>query len=359
MPELKLTAAAAYDLLPEPVACCRKGKIFYRNPAFAAAFPALGEGKLLPAEWRGEEPPCTGVTPGWRLLCWSWGESVIVRLTPLERTAVLPEHCMSLLSQRVRQPLTVLTFAQERVERQCGLFLQQGCEEPFSVMNRARLQLLRLCRELELTDGAEEPFDFSPTLVDLDGLCRDTVRELEAPLEQVGATVTYTGCDENLYADCDDLLVQTLICHLVSNAVQHADGPAHMELHLDKRRDMALVTLLDDGPGMDTAALSGAFTAPPGAVPMDTLGLGLMACRRIALLHQGSLMLSNRPGGRGLKATFSLPLCPMGSTQALRSDPRFVDNSGGVPLVLRELSGILPERCYAKLSDVAPPAKKE
>ena len=348
MPELKLTAAGAFDLVPEPVACCRKGRIIYRNPAFSAAFPQVGE--KVPAHWQWTELPCAGAINGWKLLCWSWEDAVVLRLTPVEKNTVLPDHCLALLSQRVRYPLTAITFAQELVERQCGLFLQQGCEEQFAALTRARMQLLRLCRELELTDGEEEPFDYAPALVDLDGLCRDTVRELEGVLEQTGSTLTYFGSQENLYAECDDLLVQTLICHLVSNALQHSGGSAHLELHLDKRRDVALVTLLDDGPGIQAQALSGLFSAPAGVEGIRGLGLGLVVCRRIALLHQGSLMLSNRPGGHGIKATFSLPICAPGSTQTLHSQKRFVDSSGGVPLVLRELSVVLPEKCYRKLN---------
>lgn len=349
MSELNLSAAAAFHMTPEPVVCCRKQRIVYRNPAFAGSFPQLREGDLLPEDWGCTAPPCSGVIPGWSLLGWAWEEGMILRLNRLSPPSPLPERWLSLLSQRLRQPLASMAMAQDITEAQLSPFLQKGCEEGFSRLTKARMQLMRLCRELELVDSQESPFDFSPQVADLDGLCRDTVAQLEAVLKLSGTSLIYRGSSQNLFACCDDLLVQTLICHLVSNSVKQQPAGAHLELHLDQRGKMAHISLLDDGPGMTPRQIASLFAPSQEEIPEDSvlnhLGLGLMVCRRIALLHQGGLLLSSRPGGQGLIATFSLPLFDPGSTESLQSERR-LDASGGVPLVLRELSVILPEQCY-------------
>ena len=168
-------------------------------------------------------------------------------------------------------------------------------------------------------------------------------------MEAAGCSLVFTDWKESLCTQCDDDLVLILIYHLVSNALRAAGKGGHLELRLERRGRRAFISLLDDGPGMTAEQLADAFAPDRGgdtlAEARQGLGLGLTVCRNIARLHEGALLLANREE-RGLCATFSVPLCRPSSAPQINS-PRRINSTNGVPLVLRELSDVLPERCFS------------
>jgi len=96
--------------------------------------------------------------------------------------------------------------------------------------------------------------------------------------------------------------------NLIDNAFKYGQG-AHIQV-----QDTALrlnITVKDEGPGIAPAELS-KVTEPYYRVDSarsqqgDGVGLGLSIVRDIARMHDGELLLANRPQG-GLAATLSLP----------------------------------------------------
>lgn len=357
MPDLNLPIGAAFDMVPEPVVYLKDNCIIYSNPAFRSAIPLPEGSSALPEAWAeaASAPGSAGELDWegqrWSVLSWSWGGGVLLRLSRVEDTALLPNRRLPLLTQRMRLPLSSLTLAEEALERAITPFQEKETESSFSQLNKARLRLIRLTRTLELAalPEGEAPFDFDPQIVDLNGLCHTAQRELEGLLRFTGCTLTLHDWEGSLYAKCDDQLVLILIYHLISNAMRAAGQQGNLELRLERRGNMAHISVSDDGPGMTPKQLSAAFAPQQGGDSLEDamqgLGLGLTACSRIARLHKGTLLLSNRQPS-GLRATFSLPLCQPGQSSELHS-PRHVDSSNGVPLVLRELSDVLPERCFS------------
>ncbi|WP_140413475.1 ATP-binding protein [Pandoraea sp. PE-S2T-3] len=117
--------------------------------------------------------------------------------------------------------------------------------------------------------------------------------------------------------------------NLVDNAVRHAGG-CRLSANLSPQGTHLEIVVDDRGPGIPEAELAAAVepfvrtgaarhdtpsadaaTLAPGMqeIPegVDGVGLGLAIARTIAQAHDGTLMLSNRPGG-GLRAVLSLPI---------------------------------------------------
>ncbi|HSC28957.1 MAG TPA: ATP-binding protein [Vicinamibacterales bacterium] len=110
--------------------------------------------------------------------------------------------------------------------------------------------------------------------------------------------------DVEIFADPDQL--EQLLINLVRNAVDatiETGGGVWIDW---QRADGAVqVTVEDEGPGLpDTSNLFVPFftTKPAGS------GIGLALSRQIAEAHGGSLVLENRRGARGCRATLKLPL---------------------------------------------------
>ncbi len=132
--------------------------------------------------------------------------------------------------------------------------------------------------------------------VDLNGVVDDALRLVGHRLDQV-----------EIERDYDDLPpirahpgeLGQVVGNLVINAVEALDGPGTITIRTLQDADEVVVTVTDDGPGIDPAMLarleSPGFTTKQGTVRYG-LGLGLGIVRRIIEAHGGRFELRSRPG---------------------------------------------------------------
>lgn len=114
------------------------------------------------------------------------------------------------------------------------------------------------------------------------------------------------GGDLVIRADADQL--EQLLINLVRNAVDAVlPGGGQVRIRWLRRGGDLELLVEDDGPGIgETKNLFVPFfTTKPGGT-----GIGLVLSRQIAEGHGGTLVLENRPGGRGARARLTLPVDP-------------------------------------------------
>jgi signal transduction histidine kinase len=122
------------------------------------------------------------------------------------------------------------------------------------------------------------------------------------------ATVEIAG--DFAWVDADDVLLRQAVSNLFRNSVEAcaAKGVAPavcVHGHIDADRRAVVVTVADDGPGIDDRALPRLFqpffTTRPGGT-----GLGLAIVQKIIVSHNGSVTAANRREG-GAVFTVTLP----------------------------------------------------
>ena len=136
-------------------------------------------------------------------------------------------------------------------------------------------------REIELAALVQRVVDLEPRL---------QVKILSSPTTRIHA---------------DAAQLEQLLINLVHNAVDAAlETDGGVVIGWREKIDSVEIFVQDEGPGiMNPANLFVPFftTKPDGS------GIGLPLSRQIAEAHDGSLMLMNRPGGKGAEALLRLP----------------------------------------------------
>lgn len=110
----------------------------------------------------------------------------------------------------------------------------------------------------------------------------------------------------------DTVSIQQVVSNLVRNAAEAMDGhPGTVHVTLATDADgSAIVSVSDDGPGINPAMVDGLFDVFSGSSKSDGLGVGLAICRTIISAHGGWISATNRAEG-GAVFTFSLPPRPL------------------------------------------------
>ena len=138
--------------------------------------------------------------------------------------------------------------------------------------------------------------------------CQFDVRDR---LLAAGGQLDWGPLPESICGDANQL--RQVIVLLVDNAlIHHGPGTPHIKIEVLSTAAGWLVTVADDGQGMDAADAERIF-APFQRLDRRTessaAGMGLTICQRIVEHHGGELTVQSSPGA-GARFSFSLPLQP-------------------------------------------------
>lgn len=144
------------------------------------------------------------------------------------------------------------------------------------------------------------------------------------------------GGPDTLQAELDREMVERILINLLANAFRHvADGGA-VAVDLRQEADRAVVTVMDDGPGVPAAERELIFERfRQGRGRPGGTGLGLAIVREFCTLQGGDVSVSEAPGG-GALFTVRLPLsAPAGvevaPTADTAADPNLYPRPGDHP----------------------------
>lgn len=215
--------------------------------------------------------------------------------------------------------------------------------EPYlAILHQSMYRMMRMLGNLEYLQLPEDEITAERTSLDLAGLCRTLGEQVSSLAGQAGVEFTYEEEKSSLITTGDGAQLRRMLLGLISNAFRAAGKGGHTGLRLAVREDRAVLTVWDDGPGLQPpgpAAEQNPLHRPEG------LGLGLRVARRIASLHGGAIVFEQRED-RGSRAVVSLPIRPPEGGGVLRTPRNDWDRSGGFSDLMVELSAVLPYEAF-------------
>jgi two-component system OmpR family sensor kinase len=241
-------------------------------------------------------------------------------LEELRREERRKTQFVSDVSHELRTPLTAIRGAAET--------LLDGDVDPedqqrfLSTIAREAERLGRLANDLLTLQRIEGATGELPiTQVDLRLAADRAAAMLEPLLEDREVSLTVNGRAPLVLGDVDRL--QQVVTNLVDNASRIVGEGGHVRVELDAEGDRAVLSVLDDGPGIPEADLPRLFDRFYRADSSRTrtsggAGLGLAIVRAIVVAHGGRIEAANLPDG-GARMTVSLPAIESDRTSGLQA----------------------------------------
>ncbi|MBV7506638.1 two-component sensor histidine kinase [Bacillus sp. sid0103] len=126
----------------------------------------------------------------------------------------------------------------------------------------------------------------------------------EANFMNVELTIHY--CKESLLVSCVKDHLKQVILNLTKNSLQAMPYGGKLSITLEKLADNCLITVLDNGVGMQQDQINQAFN-PFFTLKKDGSGLGLTVCKRIIDSYGGNIFIKS-VSNEGTQVEITLPL---------------------------------------------------
>lgn len=344
-----------FDTFPEPVLLLgSEGSIQYSNSAVLALEPGWTVGSPVPAELE-LQPDVAGVYTcalggqPFQATCSleEAGTLLVLRpIPPAPRSAFRPE----LLAVQLREHLQQLSMAAQLLAKSRDWDGSQSEDRRrLAVIQQTLYRMVRLVRHLELADDLDAERAPAPVMgaLDLAALCRDLSYGVSVLAYQSGIGFQESTPPGLVLTTGDRTMLEQMLLELISNALKAAGPGGRAGLKLASTGSRALITVWDNGPGVEQADLTSLMCRPLGDRPPKPgtgLGLGLAAARHAATLHGGTILLESAPG-MGLRATVSLPI--QRPSKGMLNSP-VKEPEGGYSPLLAGLADALPWQAFAE-----------
>lgn len=186
-------------------------------------------------------------------------------------------------------------------------------EKGLRVAHRNLERLLGLIEDLlALARMRYRPEALTLTTFDLAGLVEECVESLKARSRKSALEVRVAMPRKLPAVTADERKVHSVFTNVLSNAEKFTPDEARIDVKIVRRGPRAVVTISDNGMGIDKSSSSAGFPFFKHAEDASLkkyggLGIGLMLARQVLQAHGGSIALERGRRG-GTVVTFDLPL---------------------------------------------------
>ena len=228
-------------------------------------------------------------------------------LASAERATAAKDEFLALVAHELRQPLhasiAALRIMAARQSKESG-------ERARSVVERQIKQMSRLVEDLlDAARIVKGHVKLDVCRIDLAGaieLAADSLRPLMAEREH---ELVLSLPEHPVIVAADAARLQQVLTNLLTNAAKYTDPGGRITLALTNGNANAVVTVADNGRGIDPLVLPGIFDLfTRGAADVRGFGVGLAVTRRLVELHSGRIEAQSAGPGCGSQFVVSLPL---------------------------------------------------
>jgi two-component system sensor histidine kinase BaeS len=221
----------------------------------------------------------------------------------LDRTRDDRRSMLADVTHELRTPLTVVQGGLEAMVD--GVHpMDEDHLAPILAQTEVMARLLDDLRTLSLADAGALTLHREPA--DLAAIAREVVAA-NVPLAKARGVTLATAGETRLVTEVDPVRVGEIVANLVANAVRYTPSGGRVEVEVTSEGDDAVVTVRDNGSGIDPEELPRVFDRFQRHADTGGTGLGLAIVRDLAAAHGGTVEATSE-GVPGRGSTFRVRL---------------------------------------------------
>lgn len=219
-----------------------------------------------------------------------------------QRLAMLGEMS-SVLAHEMRNPLgSIKGFAQLILEESKKHNVSSSAIDDYlEIIIKESKRLESLTDDLLLYAGTSE---YRPENVDLNSLINECVKNIQTNIDSKEIEFKIS-LSEAFFIKTDYNKLKQILINIIQNSIEAIDELGWIEIRADLKNDLAIITVIDNGSGMDEETLKKAFN-PFFTTKTKGTGLGLAIVDRLIKSIGGTIEIESEPK-KGTKIKISLP----------------------------------------------------
>lgn len=232
-------------------------------------------------------------------------------IRPLAKALALQRRFVADASHELRAPLTVLHTRAQLVARRLHSGDIPAAREAADAMVDDSRVLAGIVDDL-LASATMVPGKFEGIRVDMASVARSACRSMEAHADSIGVALVCRGPDGCVDVMGSEAALRRALTALIDNALQHEHDGGSVELVTRREGQNVVITVTDDGSGIDEVTMATLFNRfsrgvrPTTGQGRASYGIGLALVREIVESHGGDIRVSSTPG-RGAMFVVTLP----------------------------------------------------
>ncbi|MFP4472500.1 MAG: ATP-binding protein [Candidatus Omnitrophota bacterium] len=235
----------------------------------------------------------------------------------IERLEASFKHMAGMTAQMAHELKTPLAII--KGEGQMALRRGLSSEEYRAVIESGIMETEKMLRVIDdLLTAANIAYDkeiFQLEPIELSAFLEDIYQKSQILSEPKGVRMKLSLPDQRVVINGDKIHLRRLFFNLIDNAIQHSQGGKTVWISVVGEGDSALVSIRDEGEGIDEKDLPRIFERSFKKKKRDHkkhgnrigTGLGLYLCRIIAEAHRGEIFVKSEVG-KGSTFSLRLPL---------------------------------------------------
>jgi len=244
-------------------------------------------------------------------------EHLLEREHELRQTAEeanrLKDEFLAIMSHELRNPLNVILGYAELLLRMDEIKGSPNLHRMADAVKRNAVAQSKLIRDLlDLSRLRSGKLELNRETVSPVASIENAIETVRLDADAKGIRISVSAPEEMLFVQADPVRLEQIIWNLLNNSVKFTPRGGRIEVRLEEADDEIVLTVSDDGQGIDTSFLPHIFEIFRQADSRTNraqsgMGIGLAVVQQLVELHGGSVTAFSAGTGKGATFTIRLP----------------------------------------------------
>ncbi|HEY3580014.1 MAG TPA: ATP-binding protein [Pyrinomonadaceae bacterium] len=244
-------------------------------------------------------------------------EELLQREHGLRQTAEeanrLKDEFLAIMSHELRNPLNVILGYAELLLRSDEIKQSAPLQRMADAVKRNAVAQSKLIRDLlDLSRLRSGKLELNRETVSPVAAIENAIETVRMDAEAKNISIEVDAPDDVVFVEADPVRLEQVIWNLLNNAVKFTPRDGHIAVRLHNEPDHIVLSVEDNGQGIDESFLPHIFEIFRQADPSTNrsqsgMGIGLAVVQQLVELHGGSVTAHSDGAGEGASFTIHLP----------------------------------------------------